>query len=475
MATESSSEQAELPLTKEASEEPPVPKQVSVKVSNISSATTIKDLHTHFSFAGTISSIHLQPGSKEAPGTAHLTFLEPKALENALLLSDSSVKGSLLKVDPAEEGYSPPIDSTFYAVGPPPKSAGAVKVTGLGTGTAIRDLQELFACAGPISSISLLPGADGQPGEAHVGLYEAKGLDTALLLTDAKLKGSVVKVEMAPGYEPPPTAKLFPPPKQVGAAQSPVQQAEALMRRLVEQGMSLGAATAQKAKEIEEKHQLTRIATSKAIQLRDSAAAAVSDLQKRFTENQGAMTKPLEDGVDHVDKSITNMDEQLKLSEKAQGVFTSAERQLADFGSYLMQNKYLSQGRDLLMGTAAKISEAVEGGAAQSTPGSAPGAAAATDASAAGSQPPPLSLSTPLDPDSVGVAAGGPKEEDGKPSKEVDPLLGRKKGAEEAPLDVSSPAGAAAPKPSESSQSSSAPKGPGANAPAPNEDDTPVF
>jgi len=55
---------------------------------------------------------------------------------------------------------------------------------------------------------------------------------------------------------------------------SAANQAQAMVQKLLEQGYTLGAAAAQKAKDFDEKHQFTRTASAKAGEFRESAAAA---------------------------------------------------------------------------------------------------------------------------------------------------------------------------------------------------------
>lgn len=56
-----------------------------------------------------------------------------------------------------------------------------------------------------------------------------------------------------------------------------------MVQKLLEQGYTLGAAAAQKAKDFDEKHQFTRTASAKASEYRESAAAAGKGIDRGGT------------------------------------------------------------------------------------------------------------------------------------------------------------------------------------------------
>lgn len=87
----------------------------------------------------------------------------------------------------------------------------------------------------------------------------------------------------------------------------------------------------------------------------------MTDLQKKFAESSEVLSRTFKKKTQEVDEKVKAVDEQYKVTEKTRGLFNLAEQRVNDLGDFFLKNKYLAQGRELLLNTAAKVSGAVEG------------------------------------------------------------------------------------------------------------------
>ncbi|MCO5564063.1 hypothetical protein L7F22_017719 [Adiantum nelumboides] len=92
----------------------------TVKVSNISSKATLKDIEEFFSFSGQIESINLNSNGDESQ-SAYVTFRDQDAVKLAVLLSGSAILDKEVTVSPgptstAETTFSDPLSDSLELI-----------------------------------------------------------------------------------------------------------------------------------------------------------------------------------------------------------------------------------------------------------------------------------------------------------------------------------------------------------------------
>ncbi|XP_004503329.1 binding partner of ACD11 1 isoform X2 [Cicer arietinum] len=93
----------------------------TVKVSNVSVATTEKDIKEFFSFSGDIQFVEIQRET-ESTKTAYVTFKSTQGADTAVLLTGSNIANSSVTITPVENYHLPP-----EAIPSSPQTPAAVK------------------------------------------------------------------------------------------------------------------------------------------------------------------------------------------------------------------------------------------------------------------------------------------------------------------------------------------------------------
>ena len=135
------------------------------------------------------------------------------------------------------------------------------------------------------------------------------------------------------------------------------------MKNLLSQGYVLGQDAIAKAKAFDEKHALMAKAAAQAAALREGAIAlghTATASAAKLDEKYG-VTASLAAGTERVSQQLSEVDEKLHVSQRTRGVFEEAEKRINEAGEYLLQNPYVSKGRDWVMDVAATVSNYVEG------------------------------------------------------------------------------------------------------------------
>lgn len=111
---------------------------------------------------------------------------------------------------------------------------------------------------------------------------------------------------------------------------------------MLAKGFILGKDAVNKAKALDEKHQLT-----------STAAAQVATLDQRigFSEKIGM-------GATMVNDKVKEMDEKFQLSEKTKTAFSAAENTVSSAGSVIMKNRYILTGTSWVTGAFSRVTKA---------------------------------------------------------------------------------------------------------------------
>uniref|UniRef100_A0A7N0T5I0 RRM domain-containing protein n=1 Tax=Kalanchoe fedtschenkoi TaxID=63787 RepID=A0A7N0T5I0_KALFE len=217
-----------------------------------------------------------------------------------------------------------------------------VKVCNLSLGASEQDLYEFFSFSGEIQYVELK--SDNERSQiAYVTFKDHQGADTALLLSGATIVDQSVTISMAPEYQLPPSATSATTDTKIpSSAETVVKKAEDVVSGMLARGFTLGKDALIKAKELDEKHQLTSTATSKVASL---------DQKIGFTEKLSVGTTIMND-------TVREMDEKFQVSEKTRKAFAAAEQTVSSAGSAIMKNRYILTGTSWVAGAFSRVAKA---------------------------------------------------------------------------------------------------------------------
>ncbi|XP_049935819.1 binding partner of ACD11 1-like isoform X2 [Nymphaea colorata] len=187
-------------------------------------------------------------------------------------------------------------------------SVRTVKVSNISLQASEQEVKEFFSFSGDIEYVEMRRETDHSQ-LAYVTFKESQGADTAMLLTGATIVDLSVNITPAEDYKLPPEiiAKLAKESEVPSAAGSAVQKAEEVVSSMLAKGFVLGKDALNKAKEFDEKLQLT-----------SNATATVASLDQKI----GLSDK------------MREMNERFQFSEKTKSVLDTA-------GTAIMSNRYV--------------------------------------------------------------------------------------------------------------------------------------
>lgn len=116
--------------------------------------------------------------------------------------------------------------------------------------------------------------------------------------------------------------------KTAGGAESAFRKAEDVVSGMLAKGFVLGKDAVSKAKNFDEKHQLT-----------STASAKVASIDKKI-----GLSEKISIGTSIVNEKVREVDQKLHVSEKAKSAFAAAEQKVSDAGSAIMKNRYVFSG-----------------------------------------------------------------------------------------------------------------------------------
>ncbi|MED6219224.1 hypothetical protein PIB30_033837 [Stylosanthes scabra] len=220
-----------------------------------------------------------------------------------------------------------------------------VKVSNVSLGATDRDIKEFFSFSGDIEYVEL-QSHDERSQIAYVTFKDAQGAETAVLLSGATIVDLSVTITPDPDYKLPPTAfaSAAKESQAPGGADSALRKAEDVVSSMLAKGFILGKDAVNKAKTLDEKHQLTSTA---------SAKVASIDQKIGFSEKITA-------GASAVSGRVREVDQKFQVSEKTKSAFAAAEQKVSTAGSALMKNRYILTGASWVTGAFNRVSKAAE-------------------------------------------------------------------------------------------------------------------
>ncbi|KAL6838851.1 hypothetical protein ACP4OV_031287 [Aristida adscensionis] len=215
-----------------------------------------------------------------------------------------------------------------------------VKVSNVSLKAAQRDIKEFFSFSGDIVHVEMQSG-DELSQVAYITFKDNQGAETAMLLTGATIVDMAVIVTPATDYELPASVlAALEQPKD--AKPSALQKAEDIVGTMLAKGFILGRDALEKAKALDEKHQLTSTAT-----------ARVSSFDKRI-----GLSEKISVGTSVVNDKVKEMDQKYQVSEKTKSALAAAEQSVSTAGSAIMKNRYVLTGAAWVTGAFSKVAGA---------------------------------------------------------------------------------------------------------------------
>ncbi|GKU95795.1 hypothetical protein SLEP1_g9112 [Rubroshorea leprosula] len=222
-------------------------------------------------------------------------------------------------------------------------SVKTVKVSNVSLQATQRDIKEFFSFSGDIEYVEMRSN-DEHSQTAYVTFKDAQGAETAVLLSGATIVNLSVSITLAPDYQLPPAA-LAPPAtenKARGGGESALRKAEDVVTTMLAKGFILGKDAVNKAKTLDEKHQLTSTASSKVVSL----------------DKKIGLTEKITAGTTVVSGKVREVDQKFQVSEKTKSAFAAAEQKVSSAGSAMMKNRYVFTGASWVTGAFNKVAKA---------------------------------------------------------------------------------------------------------------------
>ncbi|VVA22890.1 PREDICTED: binding partner of [Prunus dulcis] len=179
---------------------------------------------------------------------------------------------------------------------------------------------------------------------AYVTFKDVQGAETAVLLSGATIVDMSVTITLAPDYELPPaaTAANVTENKSPGGAESALRKAEDVVSGMLAKGFVLGKDAVNKAKNFDEKHQLTSTASEK-----------VASFDKKI-----GLSEKISAGTSVVGDKVREVDQKFQVSEKTKSAFAAAEQTVSNAGSAIMKNRYVFTSASWVTGAFNKVAKA---------------------------------------------------------------------------------------------------------------------
>lgn len=218
-----------------------------------------------------------------------------------------------------------------------------VKVSNISSSATEQDLREFLTFPGKIDYIEV-QSDNGNSKVAYVTFSSPEGAETAVLLSGAVVSGQSLTIDLASDYALPASAASATQTSNAESAESGLRKAEDVVTSMLAKGFILGKDALNRAKSIDERHQLTSTATAK-----------VASLDQKV-----GLSERISAGTVLVNDKVKEMDEKYQVSEKTKSAFTAAEQSVSSAGSAIMKNRYVLTGATWVTGAYNRVAKAAE-------------------------------------------------------------------------------------------------------------------
>ncbi|KAL8538363.1 hypothetical protein ACS0TY_000376 [Phlomoides rotata] len=219
-----------------------------------------------------------------------------------------------------------------------------VRVSNVSLGATEQDIQEFFSFSGAIEYVEM-KSVNERSQDAFVTFKESQGAETAVLLSGATIVDQSVTIALEPNYTLPAAAYAVSAASQNnnagGGAVSAAQKAEEVVSGMLAKGFILGKDALNKAKSLDERHQVT-----------STAAAKVASLDQKI-----GLTEKITLGATIVNDKVKEVDQKFQVSEKTKTAFAAAEQTVSTAGSAIMKNRYILTGASWVTGALSRVRE----------------------------------------------------------------------------------------------------------------------
>ncbi|XP_068466008.1 binding partner of ACD11 1 [Phaseolus vulgaris] len=220
-----------------------------------------------------------------------------------------------------------------------------IKVSNVSLGATVQDIKEFFSFSGDIEYVEM-QSYDERTQTAFVTFKDSQGAETAVLLSGATIVDLSVKIALDPDYKIPPAALTSSATegKTPGGAESALRKAEDVVTSMLAKGFILGKDAVNKAKTLDDKHQLT-----------STASAKVTSFDQKL-----GLSEKISAGASVVSDRVREVDQKFQVSEKTKSAFAVAEQKVSTAGSAIMKNRYVLTGTSWVTGAFNRVAKAAE-------------------------------------------------------------------------------------------------------------------
>ncbi|KAK7346126.1 hypothetical protein VNO80_20641 [Phaseolus coccineus] len=220
-----------------------------------------------------------------------------------------------------------------------------IKVSNVSLGATVQDIKEFFSFSGDIEYVEM-QSYDDRTQTAFVTFKDSQGAETAVLLSGATIVDLSVKIALDPDYKIPPAALTSSATerKTPGGAESALRKAEDVVTSMLAKGFILGKDAVNKAKTLDDKHQLS-----------STASAKVTSFDQKL-----GLSEKISAGASVVSDRVREVDQKFQVSEKTKSAFAVAEQKVSTAGSAIMKNRYVLTGTSWVTGAFNRVAKAAE-------------------------------------------------------------------------------------------------------------------
>ncbi|CAM8942141.1 unnamed protein product [Rhodiola kirilowii] len=219
-----------------------------------------------------------------------------------------------------------------------------VKVRNISLAVSEKDITEFFCFSGEIVYVEMQRESETTQ-LAYVTYKDAQGAETAVLLSGATIGGLCVVITSAEDYQLQPEALAqIAEKKSAGTNDSVMKKGEEIVSTMIAKGFVLGKDALNKAKELDEKHQII-----------SNASATVASIDQKI-----GLSEKVSIGKSIVNDKVRGIDERFQVSEKTMSAFSLAEQKASIAGSAIMSNPYVSAGASWISSALGVVTKAAE-------------------------------------------------------------------------------------------------------------------
>ncbi|XP_072992072.1 binding partner of ACD11 1-like isoform X3 [Typha latifolia] len=200
-----------------------------------------------------------------------------------------------------------------------------VRVGNISLAASERDIREFFSFSGDIEYVEMQSETEWSK-VAYITFKESQGAQTAMLLSGATIVNRSVTVTPVENYNLPPEA--YRKRGEVSPAKSAVKKAEDVVSSMLAKGFVLSKDALSRARLLDEQHQLL-----------SSASATVASLDSRI-----GLSEKISMGTSIFSSKAREVDERFQVSEIARSAISAAEQTASIASSAIMSNRYVSTG-----------------------------------------------------------------------------------------------------------------------------------